>query len=248
MPVSVNRTDVHIGPKTRAADHAALDRGVRLVNTGGMKVLIVDDHAIVREGLIALLVQAEPGAEILQAGGSLEALDVVAAREDLDVVVLDLAMPGIGGIGALPALSRLRPGLPVIVLSSSENPEDVRNALAAGAMGYVTKSASPRTLVAAVRLVLAGSIYVPPLMIAPSQRPQPALEPPPEGAALTARHKDVLELLAAGKSNKEIGLALGIAEKTVKAHVTAIFRSLNVVNRTQAALRLAERERAVPPR
>jgi DNA-binding NarL/FixJ family response regulator len=175
-------------------------------------------------------------------------LDVVAAREDLDVVVLDLAMPGIGGIGALPALSRLRPGLPVIVLSSSENPEDVRNALAAGAMGYVTKSASPRTLVAAVRLVLAGSIYVPPLMIAPSQRPQPTLEPPPEGGALTARHKDVLELLAAGKSNKEIGLALGIAEKTVKAHVTAIFRSLNVVNRTQAALRLAERERAVPPR
>jgi DNA-binding NarL/FixJ family response regulator len=212
-----------------------------------MKVLIVDDHAIVREGLTALLVQAEPGAEILQASGSLDALEVLTANADLDVIVLDLTMPGMDGMWALPAFYRLRPGLPVIVLSSSENPDDVRNALAAGAMGYVTKSASPRTLVAAVRLVLAGSIYVPPLMAAPGQRPQPASEPPTDGP-LTARHKDVLELLAAGKSNKEIGLALGIAEKTVKAHVTAIFRSLNVVNRTQAAMRLAERAGTLPPR
>jgi DNA-binding NarL/FixJ family response regulator len=194
-----------------------------------MKLLIVDDHAVVREGLAALLAQSGPDTEILQAGGSAEGFRIAAAHADLDAIVLDLTMPGMGGLEAIAEFGRRWPALPVIVLSSSDDSADVRAALAAGALGYVPKSANPGTLLAALRLVLAGEIYVPPLLLAAAPSRAPAAPP------LTQRHLDVLRLLAQGLANKRIGSALGISEKTVKAHVTAIFRVLKVANRTQAA-------------
>src|SRR5208337_1881108 len=130
-----------------------------------MKLLLVDDHPVVREGLAALLRQAEPGASVLLAGDCEEGLSIAEAHRDLDAVVLDLAMPGMDGMAALPEFGRRRPDLPVIVLSSSEDPRDVRRALGSGALGYVPKSASPKALLAALNFVLAGNIYVPPLMV-----------------------------------------------------------------------------------
>jgi two-component system, NarL family, nitrate/nitrite response regulator NarL len=126
--------------------------------------------------------------------------------------------------------------LPVIVLSSSDDPEDVRRALANGALGYVPKSAGPQTIISALRLVLAGEIYVPPLVLLAAT----AQSVPVRGGAtaigeLTERQREVLVLLARGLQNKEIGELLGLADKTVKTHVTAIFRTLHVINRTQAA-------------
>ncbi|MEO8525630.1 MAG: response regulator transcription factor [Caldimonas sp.] len=202
-----------------------------------MKLLIVDDHAILREGLAAMLRQIGPDTEVLQASEGAEGLRMAEQHADLDAVFLDLEMPGGGGMSAIPEFGRRRPELPVIVLSSSEDPRDVRRALALGALGYVPKSSPPRALLSALQLVLSGNIYVPPLMLGPA-----AATPRSTGgdatrpsASLTERQLEVLRLLGKGLSNKEIGRDLGLSEKTVKAHVTAIFKTLNVVNRTQAA-------------
>ena len=202
-----------------------------------MKLLIVDDHAILREGLAAMLRQAGPDTEVLQAGDGAEGVRLAEAHLDLDAVFLDLEMPGVDGMSAVPEFGRRRPELPVIVLSSSEDPQDVRRAMALGALGYVPKSAAPQTLLSALTLVLSGSLYVPPLMLHQAALAGgPAREDgsAPRGA-LTERQHEVLRLLSDGLSNKEIGRALGLSDKTVKAHITTIFKVLNVVNRTQAA-------------
>jgi two-component system nitrate/nitrite response regulator NarL len=203
-----------------------------------MKVLVVDDHPIVRDGLSALLGQMGPDTVVLQVGDAGGALALVAAHADLDVVILDIAMPGMDGLSALAELGRIRPELPVIVISASEDARDVREALAKGALGYVPKSASQHTLLSAIRLVLNGDVYVPPLILgepAAIRSPDSRAAASPGQGALTERQIDVLKRLSDGQSNKSIALELCLSEKTVKAHVTAIFRALNVVNRTQAA-------------
>ena len=201
-----------------------------------MKVLIVDDHPVLREGLTALLRQSGSDTSVLQAGDAAEALAFVAQHADLDIVVLDIVLPGMSGLPAIAEIARLRPDLPIVVLSSSENPQDARRALAQGALGYVPKSASRQTLLAAIRLVLNGDLYVPPLIL--DETAAARLAHLGRGAglvALTDRQIDVLRRLVEGQSNKIIALDLGLSEKTVKAHVTRIFKALNVVSRTQAA-------------
>jgi two-component system, NarL family, nitrate/nitrite response regulator NarL len=202
-----------------------------------MKLLIVDDHPFLRDGLAALLMQIGPDTTVLQARDANEGITLVDSHLDLDVVILDLAMPGMKGLQALSEFGRKRPDLPVIVLSSSEDPNDVRRALASGALGYVPKSASQHVLLSAIRLVLNGDLYVPPLILDEKfntiRRTTNA-----EGDSsrlLTARQIEILKLLSEGKPNKTIAAALALSEKTVKAHITAIFKALNVVNRTQAA-------------
>ena len=199
-----------------------------------MRFLIIDDHPVVRDGVAALLRSAGPDTEVLQACDSDEGLRIVDARHDLDAVFLDLNMPGLGGMPAVQEFGRHRPDLPVIVLSSSEDPSDVRSALAAGALGYVPKSASPQTLLAALQLVLSGNVYVPPLMLEARGASDAQTQASESTAQLTERQIDVLRQLSQGSTNKEIANRLGISEKTVKAHVTAIFKMLDVSNRTQA--------------
>jgi two-component system, NarL family, nitrate/nitrite response regulator NarL len=190
-----------------------------------------------REGIAAMLRQVEPDTIVLQAHDGAEGLHVAEAHDDLDAVMLDLIMPGMAGMTAIREFGKRRPDLPVIVLSSSEDPDDVRHALAAGALGYVPKSASPQTLVSALRFVLQGNIYVPPFIL--DQVANFADETAATGTTLaprlTDRQVEVLRLVCQGYSNKEIGRLLGLSDKTVKTHVTAIFKALNVSNRTQAA-------------
>jgi len=204
-----------------------------------MKLLIVDDHAIVREGLAAMLRRARPDTVVLQAGEGAEALGLAMRHPDLDAVLLDLRMPGMDGILVVQEFGKIRPALPVIVLSSSENPAEVRHALAVGALGYVPKSAQSQTLLLALELVLSGNVYVPPLMLLEQEnRTEAALPGRKISAAnihLTDRQIEVLRLLCQGLSNNEIGRDLGLSIKTVKAHITAIFKALSVVSRTQAA-------------
>lgn len=203
-----------------------------------MKLLIIDDHSIMRAGFAVLLARPGSDIEVVQAGTAAEGIAAVEANADLDAVFLDLSMPGEGGMHALQEIGKQRPDLPVIILSSSEDPADVRRALAGGALGYVPKSSGPQTLMSVLRLVLAGEVYVPPLMLKEAALPVPPNDLPassaPAGSGLTDRQIDVLRLLAHGLSNKEIGRKLQVSERTVKAHVTAIFKSLHVVNRTQA--------------
>jgi two-component system nitrate/nitrite response regulator NarL len=203
-----------------------------------MKLLIVDDHAVVREGVSAMLLQAEPSTVVLQAGTTVEGLALAEAHPDLDAVLLDLAMPGIGGIAAIKEFGRRRSDVPVIVLSASEDPEDIHRALASGALGYVPKSARPQTFLSALQLVLSGEVYLPPLLLDRKMSPPSRTRNGDRQQGidqLTERQVEVLRWLGRGISNKEIGAALSLSEKTVKAHVTAIFRTLDVVNRTQAA-------------
>ena len=198
-----------------------------------MKLLIIDDHSIVRAGLAALLHEPGVAIEVVQAATAAEGLMQIAAHGDLDAVFLDLNMPGEDGFAALDTIGKRHPELPVILLSSSENPADVRRALAAGALGYLPKSSSPQTMMSVLRLVLAGEVYVPPLLLKEEAAPHNGKA----GArpdTLTDRQADVLRLLARGLSNKEIGRELLVSERTVKAHVTAVFKSLGVVNRAQA--------------
>jgi two-component system nitrate/nitrite response regulator NarL len=206
-------------------------------NNACMKLLVVDDHAILREGLAALLQQFEHGADVLQASDAAEGLRLAEANPDLDVIFLDLNMPEHSGRDAIPLFANRCPQLPLIVLSSSEDPNDVRLALKSGACGYVPKSASPQNILSALRLVLAGEIYVPPLMLdidrtTADESIRAARE---VGERLTERQAEVLRQLCRGLSNKEISRALDLSEKTTKSHITAIFKALGVVNRTQAA-------------
>jgi two-component system nitrate/nitrite response regulator NarL len=196
-----------------------------------MRFLIVDDHPIMREGVAAVLKQAAEGAEVLHAESGAGALAAIAQGPDIDVVFLDLMLPAPGGLAVLEELGERHPGLPIIMLSSSEERADVRRSLALGALGYVPKSASSATLLAALQLVLAGEIYVPPFMAHETgeQGPLAAL-----AAGLTDRQIEVLRLIAADQTNKQIAYQLAVSEKTVKAHVTAIFRALRVANRAEA--------------
>jgi len=206
-----------------------------------MKILVIDDHALVRQGLSALLAAGDAAIHVLHAGRLAEGLATVDAHRDLDAVLLDLKLPDGDGMAAIGEIGRRRAELPVVILSSSEDPDDVRRALDLGALGYVPKSASPETLVSAVRTVLDGGIYIPPLLDAARPRPSGPL------ADLTPRQVEVLAAVGRGLANKEIGLKFGLSEKTVKAHVGAIFRTLGVSNRTQAAS-AAMAAGLIPPR
>jgi DNA-binding NarL/FixJ family response regulator len=201
-----------------------------------VKLLIVDDHPLFRDGLAALLRQADESTVLLQAPSTEEGLEIID-EQVVDAVFMDLMMPGLSGEAAVREFVRRHPDVPVVVLSSSENASDVRRVLNAGAKGYIPKSATAQTIVSALKLVLSGNTYVPPLLVTAAAEPA---EGPSKGGAhslsqLTERQVDVLRYLKDGLTNKEISAQLGIAEKTVKVHIAAIFKTLNVVNRTQAA-------------
>ncbi len=206
-----------------------------------MKLLIVDDHPLFRDGLAALLCQASANTVVRQAASAEEALRP-STKQIFDAMFMDLVMPGMCGEPAIREFARRHPDLPVIVLSSSEAPSDVRRVINAGASGYIPKSATAQTVVSALRLVLSGNIYVPPLLLSATTRAidHDMQDTPRSLAQLTDRQVDVLRYLRDGLTNKEISANLGIAEKTVKVHIAAIFKTLNVVNRTQAAKFLHE--------
>lgn len=204
-----------------------------------MRLLVVDDHQIMRDGLAALLRHASPETSVLQARGADEALTLIDRHHDLDAIILDLLMPGMDGFQAISVFGRKRPDLPVIVLSSSEDPQDARRALACGALGYVPKSASQYELLSAIRHVLNGDLYVPAFAAendaAATQRSNGRTDGRGD-RSLTPRQIEILALMSQGTPNKIIAAKLHLSEKTIKAHITAIFKALNVNNRTQASV------------
>ena len=194
-----------------------------------MKILVVDDHSIFRAGVTALFEHAGRGAVVEQAGGVADALARLEAQDDFDLVLLDLNLPEGDGIAAIGSFLQVRRDVKIVMLSASEELKDVRRALAAGAVGYVPKSASAQTLLSAIEIVAAGDVFVPSVILARGHSSGST------GALLTVRQIDVLKLVARGLPNRTIAAELGLSEKTVKVHVTAIFKALDVVNRTQAA-------------
>jgi DNA-binding NarL/FixJ family response regulator len=200
-----------------------------------MKIIVADDHALFREGLRHILRQLGDDVAIIEAENHDSALALAAQHPDADVVLLDLDMPGHEPMVALETMIAQSATTPVVVLSACEDVHQVRKALDAGAMGFVPKHESARVMLSALRLVLEGGIYIPPMLMKKDQNSTTS------GASLTPRQRDVLERLIEGKSNKEISREMGLSEATVKAHLAAIFRCLNVDNRTEAARVAAQR-------
>jgi len=200
-----------------------------------IRVLLVDDHAVVREGLRAFL-ELQDGIEV--AGEASDGQEGVAAAERLrpDVVLMDLVMPRLDGVGAMRELRRRLPGVRVIVLTSFTDDQKLLPAVQAGAAGYLLKNAQPQELARAVRAAHAGEAVIDPQVAARllDSVARPAGDTPED--PLTRREHEVLELIAHGLSNKRIARELGIAEKTVKTHVGHVLAKLGVTDRTQAAL------------
>ena len=211
-----------------------------------MHVLIADDHRLIVEGVKLKLAELDPAIEFTVA------LNVEELRAALDagvkptLALVDLTMPGARGRNHLRETIDRLPGIPVIVLSGSEEPSLIRELLDMGVHGFVPKSYSPDVMLSAVRLVLSGGVYVPPMMLNPATGNAPSWpQDMPVAEAniedrlrglLTDRQIDVLRLLALGKPNKVIARDLGISEGTVKIHLAAIFRALSVRNRVEAVV------------
>lgn len=213
-----------------------------------MKIVIADDHALVRAGLTAALRELPDGFEVLEAKNVSQVRELTAKHRNIVCVLLDLKMPGMEGLSGLRTVHKENPQIPVAILSGFVEPREVREALDIGAAGYISKAASNEVVVGAIELILAGGVYLPPVLLED-------FEPDASGAALpesqrrgaswrngrgggmarlTARQTEVFERLRQGKSNKEIARNLGLSEGTVKKHVSAILSALDVTSRTKA--------------
>jgi len=199
-------------------------------------ILLIDDHAMFREGLRLALREAAPSMTIETASSGAEALQALSALPVLDAVMTDYYLPDLGGAALVQQLHRRRGGLRVLVLSASEDPHDIETALEAGAQGFVHKSADSRQLLDALRRVVGGEQNV--VHVSPQgTSPLPVLSTPTDSLShLTARQTEVLHLLCEGLRNAQIAERLQTSEKTVKAHISAIFAALGVSNRTQATI------------
>lgn len=208
-----------------------------------MKILIVDDHALVRRGMHYVVKEAFPDAEVLEAESAAAALEQIQAHADVDLSLVDVRMPDLDGLELLRTLKADRPDMPVIMLSTYDNAPYVKRALADGAAGYLLKDATPEDLSQAINVALSGSGNVlSPRVIQNlfEEHEATGKDQASNGRRgeynLTQREHDILALLAEGRANREIAQRLYLSEKTVKAHLAAIFRKLGVTNRTQAAM------------
>lgn len=214
-----------------------------------MRIFIADDHRLIVEGVKLKLAGIEAGIEFSVAS-DLAGLHRALRHEPTPTLALiDLAMPGTCGCSHLNEVIEAWPGVPVIVLSGSENPALIKDLLGMGVQGFIPKAYSPDVMLSAVRLVLSGGVYVPPMMLeaAPSMHAPGSVTSVASNngeaalqerlrTLLTERQRDVLRLLSEGKPNKVIARDLGISEGTVKIHLAAIFRALNVRNRVEAVV------------
>jgi DNA-binding NarL/FixJ family response regulator len=196
-----------------------------------IRVLIVDDHALLRAGLAALLDATDDITVVGEASDGAAALEAVA-RTEPDVVLMDLSMPGMDGTTATRELLARHPGTAVVILTSFSEHARVRGAVDAGAVGYLLKDSEPAELTAGVRAAARGEAPLDP-RIARALLPGAGQ---PAGVRLSPREREVLALVGQGMANKQIGRTLGITERTVKVHLNSVFRQLGVPDRTSAAL------------
>ena len=233
------------GPAAMDPARAAMTSGA----TVPREVLIADDHPLYRDALTRAVQGALPGAQVHGAASVPSLLALIEAHPQAELLLMDLHMPGARGFSALAHIRGQHPGLPIMVVSAHEEAAVVRRALAHGASGYLAKSAAVEDIGAAVRAVLEGELWVP-IGVAAART-----ELKPDEAAVAARLAEltpqqfrVLGMIAEGLLNKQIADRLDVQERTVKAHLTAIFERLGVRNRTQAGVILRELELSDPAR
>ncbi len=195
-----------------------------------MKIILADDHALFRAGLKQLLTRLGDDVSVLEANTHDAVLKLLAENQDADLALIDLHMPGQEYHPGLIEVLDKAETIPVVVLSGTENYEEIQQVINAGAMGFIPKQEHAEVMLCALQLVLSGGVYLPPKLMsyATSKNQQPK-------SNLTTRQLDVLKRLSLGYSNKEIGSLLNLSDATIKCHITAIFRALNVDSRMQAA-------------
>jgi DNA-binding NarL/FixJ family response regulator len=208
-----------------------------------MRILIVDDHALVRRGMAYVVKEGFPDADVVEAESAAAALEHLNRSGEIDLALVDVRMPDLDGLELLRALKAERPEMPVIMLSTYDNAPYVKRALADGAAGYLLKDATPEDLSQAINVAMSGSGNVLSPRVIQNLFEEHEASSRDHGSngrrgeySLTQREHDILALLAEGRSNREIAGRLYLSEKTVKAHLAAIFRKLGVTNRTQAAM------------
>jgi DNA-binding NarL/FixJ family response regulator len=204
-----------------------------------MKIMIADDHELFRDGLRHVLEQLDGEVDIVEASDYPQALAKAQSDPGISIVLMDLAMPGMPWAEGLQALRQILPAtVPVIILSASDDRRHVLQAVNLGAAGFIPKTSSSRVMLSALKLVMSGGVYLPPALLEQANDSNGLDHAMGNGDAsfLTPRQREVLVLLGQGKSNKEIARVLQLAEGTVKLHVTAILKALNVNNRTRAVV------------
>lgn len=220
-----------------------------------LRIVIADDHALVRGGLGVLIKTLHPDTVIMECNDFDKVSRALSGPDPVDLLLLDLMMPGMRSIESLQQICANWPDVPVVVVSVKEDMQLIRQALRSGASGYIPKSSSPDVTLNAIRLVLSGGIYIPPdaleLRGMPERDEEPAMAREPaarkNGAdvdmPLTPRQIDVLDLIAEGKSNIEIGETLGLTAGTVKMHLTRIYKALSAKSRTDALAKYGKLKR-----
>jgi DNA-binding NarL/FixJ family response regulator len=211
-----------------------------------MKVLVIDDHVLIREALRGVLKELNDDAVIIEASDCRQAMRLIHEHPDIGLILLDLNLPDRNGFEVLADLRERHPGISTVVLSGFNDRENVVKALDVGALGFIPKSSTREVMLSALRLIFSGGIYIPPDILEPRETApsQPRSDSSgtesrslsPRDLGLTERQMDVLALMMQGKSNKAICRALDLAEPTVKNHVTAILKALRVSNRTEAVI------------
>jgi DNA-binding NarL/FixJ family response regulator len=211
-----------------------------------LNLLVVEDHALVREGLLATVKNLGAETKTFGVADANEAIGVLE-KEDIDLMILDLMLPGTKGQTFLPVVRRRFPTVPVVILSAMDDADSVSRAMKAGASGFVSKSGSSTDLLEALRAVLAGEIWLPTKLkelTSRSENAQGEGKTLAQRFGLTAAQARVLELLIEARSNRQIGEVLGLTEGTVKIHVSAIMKAMGVNNRSEAALLATRRRRS----
>lgn len=209
-----------------------------------LKILIIDDHSLFREGLSHVLNELTDTVNILQASDYEHALQHLSQNPDLELVLLDLNIPGKDGFAVLESFGEKNPTLPVVIVSGSNQCSDVKRAIDSGAVGYIPKESTGKVMLSALKLILAGGIYAPPELMQYEATDKQMTDY--NSLGLTNRQSEVLALLVEGYSNKKIANSLNLAEPTVKMHVTAILKALGVSNRTQAVRAVEKQQIKLP--
>ncbi len=209
------------------------------MDTAKRTILLADDHALFRSGMKYLLKQLDGNIETLEAANYPDAITVARDVSKLDLALVDLSMPGLNNFKGLRHLHSELGAVPFVVVSALDRGPEIRQAMACGASGYIPKTLEPRIVLNALKLVFSGGVYLPPNLMQENRLSNPAEPWQTDGksARLTPRQGDVLALIARGYSNREIASELKLAEGTIKLHVTALLKVLDVNNRTQAVIK-----------
>lgn len=208
-----------------------------------MKILLVDDHQLFREGLVILLKRLDDNVNAVEAASCAEAFAALKRESDIELILLDVGLPDMSGLDGIAIIREQHPGIPIVVLSSQEDRGSVLHALDQGAMGYIPKTSSSDILISALKLILANGIYLPPIAFMGASPSAPSAAPVatpgskrPGDLGLSPRQSEVLFQILQGKPSKLICRDLNLSASTIKSHTSAVLRALNVTTRTQAVI------------